>query len=286
MRFRSCPPPPQIQRAQRQHGGEEDDAHDAEVDEQAHAHAAEQEGGERVAAEGAMHEVQRDHEHGEERDVLPIEEGIRVEAGMEQEQRRGHERQRPAAEHAQDKQVAEHPADEEEQVREDVPAEKDVRLVAQAEDVFEDESERRLEGCAVVAAFGIVQLPEGALAVPCEVVQRRVPDHALGPRVRPNAVVVEHERANEQGERAHERQWPVGGEQSADRRGGAHADTFMAARECSSRALTPRRGARTPPSTARPCRRTGPCARWRWGTRAGGRRRCSSRRGAPRSVRG
>ena len=288
MRFRSVPPPPppppQIQRAQRQHGGEQDDAHDAEVDEQAHAHAAEDESAQRVAPESAVDEVERDHEHREEGDVLRIEEGVRVDARMEQEQHRGDERQRPAPEHAQDEQVAEDAADEEEQMREEVPAEKDVTAVLQADDAFQQKDERRLEGRAVVPVRGNEQLPEGALAVSREVVQRHVPDHALGLRVHPGAVVFERECAGEQEERAHERERPMGSSPSAERKCDAHADTFMrTARESSSRALTPRRGGGTPPSTACPSRRTGPCARWRWDSPADAPRPRSFRRGAPRA---
>ena len=88
----------QVQRAQGEHGGEEDDAHDAEVDEQAHAHAAQQESAQRVPTESAMREIERDHEHGEEGDVLGVEEGVRVDARMQQEQDHGDDGERSAAE--------------------------------------------------------------------------------------------------------------------------------------------------------------------------------------------
>ena len=281
MRFRSCPPPPQIQRAQGEHGGEEDDAHDAEVDEQPHAHAAEQERAQRVAPEGAVGEPERDHERGEEGDVLRVEERVRVDAGMQQEQEHGDDGERSAAEQTQGEQVAEDAAREEGQVREQMPDEVEVPAVIQTGDAFE-ERERRLERDAVVAVGGVTQLLEGALAVPREVVQRGVPDRALVRLVRPDAVVVQRERGRQREEHAHERQRPVGGDrlQKGDP---PHTYQRNHSRECSSRAFTPRRGARTPPSTARPRRRTGPCARWRWGSRAGAPRPRSSRRGAPRA---
>ena len=104
-RHERTPPPPlmftgerQIQRAQGEHGGEEHDAHDAQVDEQAHNRAAEQERGQRLPPEGAVREPERNHEHDEEGHILGVEEGVRVDARMQQEQHHGQKRQRPAAE--------------------------------------------------------------------------------------------------------------------------------------------------------------------------------------------
>ena len=114
-------------------------------------------------------------------------------------------------------------------MREEISAEQDVPAVLQAEDAF-DERERSLHHRAVVAVVWGKQLPEGAFPVPREIVQRRVPDHALEHCIQLAAVVVQRERADDQEKRAHERQRPMGGVQPPERRRDAHADTFMAGR--------------------------------------------------------
>ena len=157
---------------------------------------------------------------------------------MQQKQHHGDERQRPAPEHAQDEQVAESSASEEEQVREEMPAEQDAPTVLQADDAFEQEHERRLEGHAVVAVR-TGQMVEGALAVSREVIERRLPDLALEPRVRRNAVVVQHNRGHKQEERAHGLQRPVGDDQATEGRRDAHAGTVAMS---VATAFAPRRG--------------------------------------------
>ena len=76
----------QVAGPQGQDCGEQQDAHDAEVGEQAHARAAEDEGAEGVPAEGPVDQVEGDHEHDEEGDVLGVDEGMAVEPGMEEEE--------------------------------------------------------------------------------------------------------------------------------------------------------------------------------------------------------
>ena len=275
----------QVQRAQSQHGGEEHDPHDAEVDEQADPHTAEQEGPQRLPPEGAMDEVEGDHEGGEEGDVLRVEEGVRVDARVQQEQRHRHERQQPVAEQPQREQVAADAARQEKQVREEVSGEMNPPAVldrthphAKAGDAF-DERQRRLENRAIPPVRGAPQLVEGALAVPQEVVERRVPDVALGGRVPPEVVVVERERAHAQEERGHSHERPVAAQAVGDAHTGMHGRNHRGGCECTSRS-TP--AARTPPPTTRASRRAGRCGCWRWGNRAGPRWPRSSPRRAPR----
>ena len=197
----------QVQRAQGEHGGEQHDAHDAQVDEQADPDSTEQEGPQRLPPEGAVREIERDHESDEEGNVFRVEEGVRVDARMQQEQHQGDERQQPVAEHAQHEQIAEDAADQEKQVGEEVP----VPVIFQTGDAL-DEGERRLERRAVIAISGNALLVEGALAVPQHVVDRRIPDRALVSFILADAVVVEHERGHEQEERARAEQPPMGGQ--------------------------------------------------------------------------
>ena len=61
-------------------------------------------------------EIQADHEQGEERYVLGVEEGMRVDARMQQEERQCEQRKSAAAEQSISKQVASEAASKEEQV--------------------------------------------------------------------------------------------------------------------------------------------------------------------------
>ena len=114
-------------------------------------------------------------------------------------------------------QIAESAARQEEQVRQQKPDAVEAPVpVFQAEDAL-GENERSLEDCPVVAVGGIVQLLEGALAIPREVVERRVSDRALRLYVHPGGdVVVERERAREQEERACGHERPVAAQAAGD----------------------------------------------------------------------
>ena len=206
----------QVQQAQGEHGGEEQQPHDAEVDEQAHPRPAKQEGPQRLPPEGAVDEVQRDHERDEEGNVLRVEERVRVDARMQQEQDHGDERQQPVVEEPKREDVAGRSAGDEEQMDEQVPAKQEIPVVAQVEDAL-DQHERRLEGRAVEAAGIILHPVENPLAIPREVVERRLPDPALRRPIQAQVVIVKRERARDQEGSARDGGHPVGADRLTER---------------------------------------------------------------------
>ena len=96
-----------------------------------------------------MDQEQRHHEHRRERDVLGVEERVRIQPRMQHEDEQRERRQQPAAEQPVGQQVAEQAAGEEEEMRQEMPNKMDMAYVLKRENML-GEVERNLERNAVM----------------------------------------------------------------------------------------------------------------------------------------
>ena len=111
-----------IQRQHAQYGGEQHEAHNPKVGEQPNARAAERERPDRIPPKRAVRQVERDHEHAQERQVFGVEERVGVQSRMQQKQQHGGQRDESAAEQPVRQQPGEESAREKEQVANQVSA--------------------------------------------------------------------------------------------------------------------------------------------------------------------
>ncbi len=189
--------PEEVAEAQRQHGGAEQEAHGPYVGQHPDAGAAQQEGGPRAAAEGPVREQQRQHEQAEEGQVLGVEEGVRVQARVQQEQAQRRQRQPPAAVQAEGQRGRAQAAGQKEQMRQQVAQEVDGAAVLQAQRALRPQ-QRRFHRDPVHAILVAQQL---VVAAP-DVIQSELRGTALHALVCMHAVIVQHRHPREQEERA------------------------------------------------------------------------------------
>ena len=148
-----------------------------------------------------MRQPKADHQQAEERHVLGVEEGLRVDARMQQEEQQGKERQQTAAEQSVGQQIAGIAGDHEEQVRQQVASQIEAAALARPKSLFE-QRKRHLQDRPVQSVPRVLKLIEPALA--SEIPQRRFADGALIGRVDPNAVVVCHGNGKQQRQPTHD----------------------------------------------------------------------------------
>ena len=135
---------------QDQHGREQQETAHADIGEQAHPDAAQQKRRHRIAAAGPMREAQRRHEHAEKGNVLGVEKGMRVQAGMQQIQTQGQQRPAFAPAQAEGQPGATEPPEQKKPVAQPVAQEMDVAAVLHPQETLRRQ-ERQLEGHAVRA---------------------------------------------------------------------------------------------------------------------------------------
>ena len=138
---------------QAQHGREEQEAAHADVGEQAHPDAAQRERRDRIVAAGPMREAQRRHEQAEKGNVLGIEKGMRVQAGMQQKQTQGQQRPAFAPEPAEGQPGATKSPEQEKRMGQPVAQEMDAAAVLRPQETLRRQ-ERQFEGHAVRTVRG------------------------------------------------------------------------------------------------------------------------------------
>ena len=145
-----------------------------------------------------VRQQQRDHDHAEERHVLAVEEGVRVEPGVAEEEQHRKQRQRAAAEQAARQQIASERADQKEAVAQDVTGQEDVPFVGQSQSPLGGQ-QGDLERRPVIAQV-VAQEPR-VLAE--HVVDRELADAVLRQLVVREPVVARGHHAERQGRDEH-----------------------------------------------------------------------------------
>ena len=189
---------PKVQRAHRQHDWRQQQAEDAQVACQTHGQSTERKGSNRLPAKRPMREMQRDHEHHRERNVLAVEKRVRIQTGMQQKHEHRQHGQPSAAEHAVGQQAAEECAEDEKTVRQQVAHEVNVTAVAEAQGPL-GQQQRHLDSYAVVAVMVFRQ----GVRVAQDVIGVEDGELALFPLIPGDAVVIEHRHAKNGRDQAH-----------------------------------------------------------------------------------
>ena len=130
---------PGVEQARQENARDEDGSHNAEIHQNAGRRAEQRELPDASSPERAVREKERDGEHNEERDVFAVEERVRVQTRMQQEEQRGQQRERATAEEPQGEQVDEESAGEKEQMRQQMPAEVDRPAVLQLQRLLDEQ---------------------------------------------------------------------------------------------------------------------------------------------------
>ena len=158
------PPPrlPQVQPPQRQYRRIQHHPHDPQVRQYAHAHPAQHERPDRIFAERPVRHVQRDHEHAQKRQILAVEERMRVQPRLQHEQEQGEQRHGPAAGQPIDEQRTTPATDQKEGVRHQMPQEIDALRVLQPHPALQQEQgEFEGDSIVLVVLFGEPVQPVG-----------------------------------------------------------------------------------------------------------------------------
>ena len=187
----------QIAGPQNQDGPEQQRARKPDIGEHARARAGQQEGAGGLRAERPVQQEQRQHEQAEERHVLGVEEGMRVQAGMQDEQAQRAEGQPSVARQMQRQLRAAPAAQHEEQVARQMAAEQNVAAVFQPQQTL-DRQQEQLEGDAVRS----IPMRQELVTAPQRVVRGDEGDIPLQRLIYGRAVVVQQANPCERQEEA------------------------------------------------------------------------------------
>ena len=186
---------PEVGRPQRQHGGQQRRPRQPDAGQRPGRRPANGERPDGVPLHRPVEQAQRDHEQAQERQILGVEERVRVQPGMQHEQRQGEERQPPVVEQPARQQVTGQPRRQEQQVGQEVAHQVDAAAVAESQGALQrlHGQERALEGDAVETVMSIRKS-----AASQDVTKLSDGGGPAGRLVHRHAVVVEHDDADGQ----------------------------------------------------------------------------------------